>query len=218
MPRIRVWRSTVALKIVMGATGLIVVGFVISHVLGNLLVFSGPNALNQYAAALQRHMVLLWAARAILIAAVLIHIAAAAILRRRDLEARPIAYVRMRSQVATLAGLTMRWSGALLAAFIVFHLLHLTTGTLRPAAFVEADVYDNVVGGFRIGWVSALYLVGMVVLALHLYHGIWAAFRTLGASRPSPSPLRRPIGALVTLAVWLGFTIIPLAALMGLLR
>jgi succinate dehydrogenase / fumarate reductase cytochrome b subunit len=209
------WRSTIGQKIVMGATGIIMVAFLIGHVAGNLLVFWGADAINGYARALRVHYVLLWTARAVLIASVLLHIAAAAALTTRDLRARRIGYARLQPQASTWASRTMRWTGVLLALFIVFHLLHLTTGTIRPAPFDGPNVYGNLVGGFHVPWVVALYVIAMILLALHLYHGIWAALRTLGVAPLSPAPLRRPLGFAVTVALWLGFTIIPLAILAG---
>lgn len=209
------WRSTIGLKIVMGATGLIMVAFLIGHLAGNLLVFWGPAAINGYGRALRLHPVLLWTARAVLIASVLLHIAAAALLTVRDLRARPVGYARLRPQATTLGARTMRWTGVLLALFIVFHLLHLTTGTIRPAPYDGPNIYANVVGGFHVPWVVALYVVGMLLLALHLYHGIWASLRTLGISPLAPSPLRRPLGGTLTVVLWIGFTLIPLAIVAG---
>lgn len=209
------WRSTIGQKIVMAATGLIMVAFLIGHVAGNLLVFFGPDAINGYARGLHEHMVLLWTARVVLIVSVLLHIFAAVTLTARDRRARPVGYTRQRMAVATWAGRTMRWSGVLLAAFILFHLLHLTTGTFRPAPFAFTDVYQNVIGGFRIPWVAAVYLFAMVLVAMHLYHGIWASFRTLGAAPLSPAPLRRRLGAALTFVLWLGFTLIPLLIVIG---
>jgi succinate dehydrogenase / fumarate reductase cytochrome b subunit len=89
---------------------------------------------------------------------------------------------------------------------------------VRPAPFQAENVYENVVGGFRVGWVAALYLVAMSALGLHLYHGYWASFRTLGVSRLSSAPLRRPFAIILTLTLWLGFGSIPIAALIGILR
>jgi succinate dehydrogenase / fumarate reductase cytochrome b subunit len=112
----------------------------------------------------------------------------------------------------------MRLGGLLIAGFIAFHLLHLTTGTLRPAPFEEGRVYDNVVGGFQVWWVALVYIVAMIAIGLHLFHGGWSFVRTLGLSRPSPSPLHRPVAAVLAVLVWAGFTSIPLAVFFGLVR
>jgi succinate dehydrogenase / fumarate reductase cytochrome b subunit len=212
------WQSTIGKKVVMAATGLIMVGFVIAHMLGNLQVFVGPERMNAYAAFLRSTGELLWVARAVLLAAVVLHIIAAVQLTRVDRAARVISYTRLEPQASTVASRTIRWGGLALALFIVFHLLHFTTGTIRPAPFSHTDVYANVIGGFRVWWVTAIYVLAMVALALHLYHGTWSSFRTLGLSRPSPSPFRRRAAAVVTLIVWLGFTVVPLAVFARLVR
>lgn len=210
MERVSLWRSTIGLKVVMAVTGIIMVAFLIGHLGGNLLVFFGPQAINDYAQALRIHYILLWTVRIGLIAAVLLHILSAALLTRRDLAARPVGYALRRPQASTWASRTMRLSGVLLALFIIFHLLHFATGVIRPAPFDAADVYDNIVNSFHVPWVVALYLVAMILVGLHLYHGIWAAIRTMGLSPSGSHPQRRPLGALVSIALWLGFTLIPL--------
>ncbi len=214
----RFWQSTVGKKVVMAISGLVMILFLIFHVGANLLVYGGPTVINRFANVLDAQAPLLFVARLVLLVAVLAHIVSAAHLVWRDRAARPIAYAKLKPQAATIAGLTMRWSGVLLAAFIVFHILHLTTGSVRPAPFNPRDVYGNVVGGFRRSWVAALYLFAMVLLGLHVYHGYWAAIRTLGLSRPSATPLRRPGGLLLALVLWLAFSSIPIAALGGTLR
>lgn len=210
------WRTTIGKKIVMAVTGVIMIAFLIAHVAGNLLVFRGAAALDAYSAFLQRELAALWVARGILFASVVLHAVAAAQLAALDHAARRQRYALVRPQAATVASRTMRIGGVLIAAFVVFHLLHLTTGTIRPARFEEAHVYDNVVGGFRVWWVSAIYLVSMIAIGLHLFHGAWSWLRTLGFARPSAAPLHRPVAAAVAFAVWAGFTSIPLAIFFGL--
>ena len=211
-------RSTVGKKVVMAATGLILVAFVIGHVAGNLLVFAGADALNGYSRFLKSSNEVLWGARIVLLTAVLLHIGAAYGLTRAAQAARPIGYGRKEPQAATLASRTIRVGGVVLLLFIVFHLLHFTAGVIQPSPFSETDVYRNVVGGFSVPWVAAVYLVAMAALGLHLYHGAWAAFRTLGLRRPSATPRKRTIATGVAVVVWLGFTSIPLAVLAGLVR
>ena len=212
------WRTTVGKKIVMAVTGVIMIAFLVAHVAGNLLVFRGAAPLDAYSAFLKRELAALWVVRAILFASVVLHVVAAAQLAALDRAARRQRYARVKPQAATVASRTMRIGGVVIAAFIVFHLLHLTTGTIRPAHFEEAHVYANVVGGFRVWWVSAIYLVSMIAIGLHLYHGGWSWLRTLGLSRPSAAPLRRPVAAAVAIAIWAGFTSIPLAIFFGLVR
>jgi len=212
------WRTTVGKKIVMAVTGVIMIAFLIAHVGGNLLVFRGAGPLDAYSAFLQREVAALWVVRTILLASVVLHVVAAAQLAAVDRAARRQRYARVEPQAASIASRTMRIGGVVIAAFIVFHLLHLTTGTIRPARFEEARVYDNLVGGFRVWWVVAIYLVSMIAIGLHLFHGAWSWLRTLGLARPSAAPLRRPVAAVVAIAVWAGFTSIPLAIFFGLVR
>lgn len=212
------WASTVGKKIVMGVTGLIMVGFVILHMLGNLQVFIGPEKFNAYGAMLHGplHEVTL-ALRAVLLVSVVLHIIAAIQLTRVDNAARPVAYARKDPQAATLASRTMRWGGVFLALFIIFHLLHFTTGDIHPD-FIPGDVYHNLVTGLQSPLVAIGYVIAMVFLGLHLYHGAWGSVRSLGVAEPSPHPRNRPIAAVIAVVVWFGFTIIPLAVLFGWLR
>ena len=220
MGRIRgFYASMVGKKAVMGVTGLIGIGFVILHSLGNLLVFRGPAAINSYSHFLKSTGELLWALRIVLIVAVVLHVIAAVQLTRQSRAARPIGYTKLESQVATISSRTMRWGGALLLVFIVIHILHFTTGTIRPAGtFSSEDVYTNVVYSFRIWWVALFYVVAMIALGLHLFHGAWSSVRSIGVSPPSPRPLTRRISVVIAILVWAAFTAIPVAVFAGLVR
>ena len=203
----------------MAATGLIGVAYVIAHMVGNLQVFQGADKLNGYAAMLHGPFKgALWAARAVLLAAVVLHVVAAWQLTQLDRAARPAGYVRREPQISTLASRTMRWGGVLLLVFIVFHILHFTTGTIQPAPFVAGDVYGNMVGGFRVWWVALFYALAMVALGFHLYHGAWSSARTLGVGTPSPRPFRRPLAAAIALVVAVGFALVPLAVFFGIVK
>lgn len=209
------WDASVGKKAVMAVTGLILVAYLITHVLANLLVFTGPDRINRYAALLHGTGGALWAARLVLLAAVILHIVAATQLALRRRGARPVAYAAGREpQVSTLASRTIRWGGVLILVFIIIHILHFTTGTLHPD-FVELDPYHNVTTGFRNPLVALFYLVAMAALGLHLYHGVWSSGRSLGVSPPSPHPLRRRAALVLGGFIWLGFTVIVLAAWMG---
>jgi succinate dehydrogenase / fumarate reductase cytochrome b subunit len=211
------WRSSVGKKAVMAVTGLIGVVFVIGHMIGNLQVFQGAERLNAYGRLLHGPLnELLWVVRVILVLAVVLHVVAAVQLTLRDRDARPVAYTRRAPQVSTLASRTMRWGGVLLLAFIVVHILHFTTGTIRPAGvFVPGDVYGNMVAGFRVPWVVALYVVSMLALGLHLYHGAWSSLRSLGAAPRSPHPMKRRLALLVAVLVAVGFALVPVAVAAG---
>jgi succinate dehydrogenase / fumarate reductase cytochrome b subunit len=219
-PLLAFYRSTIGKKAVMAATGLIGVAFVIAHMVGNLQVFEGAARMNAYAAFLHGPAAeLVWAMRAVLIVAVVLHVVMSYQLTRRDRAARPVGYEAREPQVSTWAVRTIRWGGALLLLFIVLHILHFTTGTIRPAGvYAAGDVYGNVVASFRIWWVTAFYVVAMAALGLHLYHGAWSSARTLGVARPSERPLHRRAAAVVAVAVWLGFTLVPVAVFARLVR
>jgi succinate dehydrogenase / fumarate reductase cytochrome b subunit len=214
------WDSSVGKKAVMAVTGLIGIGYVILHMIGNLQVFQGGARLNAYAALLHGPLnELLWVARVVLIAAVVLHVVAAWQLTQRDRAARPVSYRTRQPQVSTFASRTMRWGGVLLLVFIVVHVLHFTTGTVRPTGeFVPGDVYRNVVGSFRLWWVTLLYVAAMVALGFHLYHGAWSSVRTLGAAPPTRNLRNRPVAIVVAVIVAAGFCLVPLAVFFGLVK
>ena len=220
------YRSTIGKKIIMGVTGLIGIGFVILHMAGNLQVFIGQEKINSYGALLHGPLAeLTWLLRIVLIVSVVLHVLMAFQLTRLSAAARPVGYKKKEVQVATLASRTMKWGGVLLLVFIIVHLLHFTTERIDPAGWRcmtdshgNRDVYGNMIASFRIWWVAGFYIVAMLALGLHLYHGAWSSVRTLGYAKSSPHPLHRRIALVVAAVVWLGFTIIPLAVVAGVLR
>jgi succinate dehydrogenase / fumarate reductase, cytochrome b subunit len=214
---VRFWRSTVGKKVVMAVTGVLLVAFIIGHAMGNLIVFRGPEAFNAYAAFLKSNMNVLWTIRAGLILAALLHVVAAVQLTRRQRLARPVGYAQRDPQVSTYASRTIRWGGAILLVFVIYHLLHFTTGTAHPS-FSHSDAYRNVIVGFGVWWVALLYIVAMVALGLHLYHGVWSSIRTLGLSRPTYHPLKRRAALVLAVAVTLGFIAIVVAVAAGFVR
>ena len=202
----------------MGATGLILVAFVILHMAGNLQFFAGATRFNAYSHLLQVDLIeFTWALRVTLLVSVVLHITAAYQLTMRNRAARPTDYVKREPQVSTYAARTMRWGGVYLLLFIPYHILHFTTGTLHPA-FVRGQAYGNVVIGFEVAWVSLFYLGAMAFLGLHLYHGAWAAFRTLGIARPSDDPLHRRVALAIAVIVPVGFSLLPLSVMLGFVR
>jgi succinate dehydrogenase / fumarate reductase cytochrome b subunit len=211
--------SMVGKKVVMGVTGLIWIGFVIIHALGNLLVFRGSEAINSYSHFLKSTGELLWTLRAVLFIAVVLHVIAAVQLTRQSRAARPIAYTRQERQAATFASRTMRWGGAFILVFIILHLLHFTTGTIKPAGVFSAqDVYANVITSFRIWWVALFYVLAMVALGLHIFHGAWSSVRSIGVSPESPEPLHHRISLALAILIWAAFTAVPVAVFAGLVR
>jgi succinate dehydrogenase / fumarate reductase cytochrome b subunit len=211
----RFWDSTVGKKMVMAVSGLIMAGFLITHVSANLLAFLGPDHINGYSRFLHATPEILWPARLVLLVSVVAHTTAAVQLTRLSRSARPLPYTVVEPQVATFAARTIRWFAVLLAVFIVVHLLHFTTGTLLPG-FVEGDPYTNLVLAFTTQpAMTILYLGMMIVVALHLYHGAWSAVRTLGLSRPRADPFSRPVATLLAVLFWLGFSAVPLGIIAG---
>ena len=210
----------------MAVTGAIWIGFVIAHVAGNLQAFSGREKLNAYSALLHgMGAELLLLMRVVLFVALVLHVLMAFQLTRMAKAARPVDYKKRDTQVSTVASRTMRWGGVLLLAFIIFHLLHFTTRDVDPAGWAQRldaagryDIYGNIVASFQIWWVSAVYLAAMVLLGLHLWHGVWSFGRSLGVAQPSPNPLRRRVAPLLALGLWLGFSIVPIAVMAGLIR
>ncbi|HET9726539.1 MAG TPA: succinate dehydrogenase cytochrome b subunit, partial [Gemmatimonadales bacterium] len=192
MNRLRaLWDSSVGKKAVMAVTGLIMVAYLITHVLANLLIFQGPDQINAYSRFLHGTGGALWAARLVLFVAVVLHIVAAVQLTGRRRAARPVPYASDREpQVSTIASRTIRWGGALILVFLIYHILHFTLGTVH-SAFVEGDPYHNVATGFGNLLVVGFYELAMAAVGLHLYHGIWSSGRSLGVSGPAPRPLRR---------------------------
>ncbi|MEO5817708.1 MAG: succinate dehydrogenase cytochrome b subunit [Gemmatimonadaceae bacterium] len=224
---LRFYRSTIGKKVIMAVTGLVLVMFVIGHMVGNLQVFIGAEKMNSYAAFLQGLGELLWLVRLGLLAALVLHILMAWQFTRISRKARAVSYTVRQPQVSTVASRTMRWGGVLLLIFIVFHILHFTTGTVFPMAsrpdamypgFTHVNVYGNVISAFRVWWVTLFYVVAMLFLMLHLFHGAWSSVRTLGLAKPSSHPLKRRIPTAIALVVWLGFTSVPVAVFFGVIR
>lgn len=204
------YQSTIGKKIVMALTGIILVGFVAGHMAGNLLVFKGPEAMNAYAELLKSSGALLWTVRLVLLASVGLHIHAAWTLTLLNRAARPARYDRQVRQSSTFSALSLRVGGVLLLVFVVFHLLHLTVGSAHPA-FSATDAYNNVLIGFSVPAVAAFYVLAMVALGLHLHHGVWSLFQTLGWNHPHVNPARRRLAAVLAVVISVGFASIPLA-------
>jgi succinate dehydrogenase / fumarate reductase cytochrome b subunit len=211
--------STIGRKIVMAATGVLLFGFVVAHMAGNLQLYLGPASMNAYGVFLREflHGGGLWIARAVLLAAAVLHVWAAVSLTRLDLAARPVDYREWRPTESTYASRTMRWSGFFLLAFIVYHLLDLTFGTVNPG-FEHGDVYGNVVRSFRVVPVAAFYLVAMVLLGMHLKHGTMSMLRTLGLANPMHLAMAsRALTVVVALTIAANMSF-PLAVLFGIVR
>jgi succinate dehydrogenase / fumarate reductase cytochrome b subunit len=209
--------TTIAKKVVMALSGVILTGFVLIHMLGNLLLYQGPAALNAYGEMLQSKPALVWGARVVLLVSVCLHIWAAASLTAINRAARPVAYRKTAYEASTYASRTMQWGGPLLLLFIVYHLLHFTVGSAHPN-FIRGDVYHNMIFGFQSGVVTFFYVLSMVALSAHLFHGVESMLQTLGLSHPKYNALRTMVGAGYAAVVTVGNLSFPLSVFFGLVK
>ena len=203
-------QTTVGKKVIMAVSGFILVGFVIGHLLGNLQLYLGPEAINGYAAKLHSMPPLVWTARLVLLFAVGVHIASAFSLWARNTQARGSRYKQRKDLATDYAARTMYWSGPILLAFIVYHLLHFTILPAHPG-----DVYRNVVEGFQVPLIAAFYIVGNIALGFHLFHGVYSAFQSLGANHPRYNNYRRDLAIAICAVVTIGNISFPIAVLAG---
>ncbi len=221
---LNIYRSSAGKKIIMAVTGIIFFLYVFAHMLGNLKAFQGPDKFNHYAEFLREvgapvlgHGQLLWIIRIVLLVAVAVHVLAALQLWRMSRRARPVAYGRrLEMAEATYASRTMRWGGVILFLFVFFHILHFTTGSVHPD-FVPGAAYQNLVVGFQAWPVAVAYMVAMAALGLHIYHGVWSGFQTLGVNHPGYNRYRRPFAAAIAAIIFLGFISVPVGVLTGVL-
>jgi succinate dehydrogenase / fumarate reductase, cytochrome b subunit len=213
------WQSTNGKKVVMAVTGAILFLFVVGHLLGNLQIFEGRERLNAYGHFLRSLGELLWIVRLVLLAAVVLHITATVQLALRNRRARPIAYAKKKSVNSNYADRTMYWSGPIVLAFVIFHLLQFTAGYIHPESqFIEGDVYHNVVAGFSVWWVSAWYIFSMILLGFHLRHGIWSMFQSVGVNHPRHTPALQQAALWIAIFITLGYISIPIGVLAGWVR
>ena len=203
----------------MAVTGVIGFGFVLGHLLGNLQYYLGPEVLNEYSAALRRNPGLLLIARLTLLGAVLAHIIAAVQLTVQNSSARPQGYREWTARKSTYAARTMKYSGPILGLFIVYHLLHLTFGTVHPnfkhGPGDVPDTYHNLVAGFSSIPVSLSYIAAMAFLGFHMSHGIWSMFQSMGWNHPRYTPVIRTLAVTIAVLIVLGNISIPISVLLG---
>jgi succinate dehydrogenase / fumarate reductase cytochrome b subunit len=213
----RFYESTIGKKAIMAVTGLILFGFLIAHMLGNLQIFLGPAVMNHYAETLHGNPPLLWSVRIVLLVSVVLHIWASVSLWSLKKEARPVAYVKHTSVSSSWASRSMMVSGPIVAAFVIFHLLHLTTGTI-PLPFIPLHAFENLVTGFTVIPIAIAYIVAMVLIGFHLSHGIWSMFQSMGFSHPRYTPMIKTFAAIFSWILIAGFISVPIAVLTGLVR
>lgn len=226
---INLYQSTIGKKVIAAVTGLILFGFLAGHVAGNLKVFSGNNSDNvphidiygHHLRVMGEPMVpqegVLWLARAVLLGSVLLHITVVVQLSMQSNEARPVGYVKTQRKMASFSALYMMFSGLLIAFFIVFHILHLTSGVIVFKEFSHGRVYENLYNSFSADYwyVGAFYIFTMVVIGFHLNHGVWSLFQTLGIDNPDRNRMLRIGSTVLTILIVAGFIAVPLGFLGG---
>lgn len=212
---LRFYQASIGKKAVIALTGVVLFGYVVGHLAGNLQVYLGAAQMDHYAQFLHSLPAPLWGVRVLLLACLALHVVSSLQLQKLKLDARPAGYVKKEAIGSTYASRTMIWSGGMIFAFLVYHLLDLTTGTAN-AHFEELHAYENLVYSFRRVPVSAFYMVGMLLLGMHLYHGLWSIFQTLGFSHPRYTPWIKRAAAWVAVLIVAGFISIPIAVMVGL--
>jgi len=218
-------RTSIGRKLMMASASIILFAYIVAHLAGNLKIFLGEESFNHYAEWLRvagsplfPEEGVLWLARVVLLAALGVHVLAYLDLWLRKRRARSVRYKKFDPQVFSWTSRAMAWGGVAIFAFVVFHILHLTTGDVQPDMAYEfqyGNPYQNAIAGFNVWWVTAFYVVGVVALGLHLYHGLWSALQTFGINNPKYNRFRRPTAGVIAVLITLGYLSIPLGVMMG---
>ncbi len=217
------YRTSIGKKMLMAASGLFILLWLIGHMLGNLKIWLSQSEIDGYAEFLRRmgepvfpHTVALWIIRVLLTVAFVVHVYLAIDLSVRNRRARKVRYIRTAHVQADVPSVTMRWGGLALGLFVIFHLANFTWGWVHPGyRFVRGSVYANVVGNFDVWWMVVIYVAALVALALHIYHGTWSIFQTFGINSRRWDKLVRRSAATVALVVFVGFVSVPIGVLVG---
>ena len=212
------WMSTVGKKVLMALSGIILFAYVIAHMLGNMQFYLGSEVINRYAHFLHSNEGMLWTARIVLLAAVLVHAIAGIQLWVGKREARPVPYRTKENIQATAASRTMIWTGVIIAGFIVYHVLDLTVGSAHAGRYVELDPAVNLSTGFANPVPAILYIVAMVALGFHLWHGVYSMFGSLGLSHPRYTEGVKRLAAAAAVIIALANISVPVAVLTGVVR
>ncbi len=209
------WMSTVGKKVLMALSGIILFAYVIAHMLGNMQIYMGSEVIKRYAEFLHSNEGLLWTARIVLLAAVLVHAVAGIQLWARKREARPIPYRNKENIQATPASRTMIWTGVIIAVFVVYHVLDLTVGSAHAGQYRELDPAFNITQGFAYFPAALAYIVAMVALGFHLWHGVYSMFGTLGLDSARYMTSVRRIAAFLATVIALANISVPVGVLTG---
>jgi succinate dehydrogenase / fumarate reductase cytochrome b subunit len=219
---VRFWRSAVGKKWVMALSGIVLLGYVLAHMVGNLKVFLGESHLNEYAEWLRDlgepvfpRSVVLWGMRVVLALAFVFHIVAAYQLTRMNQKARPVKYQSPRDYAAAnFASRTMRWTGIIIALFLIYHLLDQTWGPANPH-FVRGDAYNNLFYSFERVPVAIVYIIANIALGIHIWHGSWAMFNSLGLNNPRYNLWKRYFATGFAVLITVGYVSMPLLIVTG---
>lgn len=219
----RAARTTITLKILMAASGIVFIGFVLTHMYGNLKAFAGHDSFNEYAHHLRTfgepmlpYEGLLWVVRVGLIVALVVHVASAYALARRASTARTQKYAVKKNASSSISSRTMRWGGVTILVFLVWHLLNFTIVKINPSGGETNDPFNLMVDTFDLWWMTLIYLAAMVALGLHLHHGTWSALQTLGLTSTAAARARaKTAGWVVAVVIAGGFSLVPLFVLLG---
>jgi succinate dehydrogenase / fumarate reductase cytochrome b subunit len=209
--------TTVGKKAALAISGLVLFGFVLQHMIGNLQVFLGPEVFNAYAANLKSMPALVWSARTVLLLSLVVHVTMMVQLYQRSIRARGRAYKRTKHRHTSYASATMQFTGPMLFLYIVFHIAHFTAPglSLGEAEFSSTDVYTNFVSSFSVPWVTLVYCTANLLLGLHLYHGAWSLLQTLGLDHPRYRRARNGIAQAIAITITAGNVLMPIAVLLG---
>ena len=209
--------TTVGKKVTMAVTGGILFLFLCGHMLGNLQIFMGPERINAYAAFLKSTGELLWAARLVLATALVLHILAAVQITLANWRARPQGYAVKKDVETGYAARTMIVSGPLIFLYVIYHLMMFTLLT-TDRTYSYTDVYGNVVKAFQNPAISAVYILAMLVLGFHLFHGVWSMLQTLGINHPKLNRMRRVVSSTLAAIITAGYIAIPVSVLLGIVH
>jgi succinate dehydrogenase / fumarate reductase cytochrome b subunit len=219
---VRFWKSAIGKKWVMAASGIILLGYVLAHMVGTLKVFLGEEQINTYAEWLRDlgepafpRTVVLWAMRTVLIAAFFFHILAAYQLTRMNHAARPVKYQSPRDYAAAnFASRTMRWTGVIVGLFLIYHLLDQTWGPAN-SDFIRGNPYHNMFVSFESVPIATVYILACIALGIHMFHGAWAMFNSLGINNPKYNIWKRYFAGAFSIVVTVGYVSMPLLIVLG---
>jgi succinate dehydrogenase / fumarate reductase cytochrome b subunit len=212
--------TTIGQKALLAVSGVVLFGFVIAHMLGNLQVFLGPDVYNAYAESAKSNAVVLWGARSVVLVALVTHVAMVLQLYTRSIKARPVGYQKKKNIATSYAGATMKYSGPALLLYILFHLAHFTYPGLSLGDYQHSalDVYGNFVSAFQIPWVVALYVTANLLLGMHLFHGAFSLLQSLGLNHPRYNGRARHGARAFAFLVTAGNVAMPLSVFAGLIQ